>query len=75
MTVGDQQQSGREQNQQQQVEIPHAPKPVEFEKLSLTEFRVEVRPEYEAKAREDDEKKQSKLNLDCFFCKLNMDCY
>jgi ATP-dependent Clp protease ATP-binding subunit ClpC len=34
--------------------------PVDFEELSLTEFRVEVRPEYEAKEREDEEEKRQK---------------
>jgi ATP-dependent Clp protease ATP-binding subunit ClpC len=32
----------------------------EFEDLKLTEFRVEVRPEYKTKAREEDEKKPKK---------------
>lgn len=34
--------------------------PVEFEELKMTEFRVEVRPEYEAKREEEDKKKQKK---------------
>ncbi len=34
--------------------------PDEFEELTMTELRVEIRPEYEAKQNEDDEKKKSK---------------
>lgn len=34
--------------------------PAEFEELSLTELRVEVRPEYEAKQQDEDEQKKGK---------------
>jgi ATP-dependent Clp protease ATP-binding subunit ClpC len=34
--------------------------PVEFAEVALAEFRVEIRPEYEAKQRDEDDKKQPK---------------
>lgn len=37
--------------------------PIEFEEVAMTEFRVEIRPEYEAKVRDEDEQKQPKKQL------------
>ena len=34
--------------------------PIEFQDLKLSEFRVEIRPEYKAKIHEEDEKKRKK---------------